>query len=212
MNIVNLVHVLKYVHSANVYTPSTFLCNNMYDGDVYMIKIGKNLSTSYPNYIKGNNISLNYQYIPNDSRFVILLDDSTSFTIYHNLMDINSDLEVNGACTATSHPTSSDLRLKKNINEITNDKSNEIIDNIKVYSFNLKSDSSERTHYGVIAQELQNIAPELVYEDKSDEKYLSVNYTELIPHMINKIHQQEKIISDLTEKMNKIYELLEINI
>ena len=118
-------------------------------------------------------------------------------------------ITVNGACTASSHPTSSDLRLKKNINKFTDEEN--IIDNINIYSFNLINEEPQRKHYGVIAQELQNIAPELVYEDKSDEKYLSVNYTELIPHLINKIHQQEKIISDLTEKMNKIYELLEIN-
>ena len=39
-----------------------------------------------------------------------------------------------------------------------------IIDNVKVYSFNFKNDTEEpkRKHYGVIAQELQEIAPELV--------------------------------------------------
>ena len=45
----------------------------------------------------------------------------------------------------------------------------------------------KRLHYGVIAQELQELAPELVsINDLTDDHYLSVNYTELIPHLINK--------------------------
>ena len=77
-----------------------------------------------------------------------------------------------------------------------------IIDNVKVYSFNLKND--ERKHYGVIAQELQEIAPELVYDGGGEEHMLSVNYTELIPHLINKIHQQDKRIEAQDKRIQEL--------
>ena len=67
----------------------------------------------------------------------------------------------------------------------------------------------KRKHYGVIAQELQEVAPELVFDGGGDEHLLSVNYIELIPHLINKIHQQDKRIKELEAKIDKLFELIE---
>ena len=130
--------------------------------------------------------------------------------VYYNKVDIDKPLTVNGACTATSYSTSSDRRKKKNINELTENESKNIIDNIKTYSFNFKNDEEEpkRKHYGVIAQELQEVAPELVYDDGSEDHYLSVNYTELIPHLINKIKQQDKQIESLMKQFNELKDLI----
>ena len=36
------------------------------------------------------------------------------------------------------------------------------------------------------------------------EDYLAVNYTELIPHLINKIHTQDKRINELENKLNQL--------
>ena len=59
------------------------------------------------------------------------------------------------------------------------------------------------THFGLMAQELQQIYPNLVYEN--DNGTLSINYTELIPVLIQgvkelnaKVEQQNAIISKLT--------------
>ena len=88
-----------------------------------------------------------------------------------------------------SNVSSSDARLKENIEELPSDDTS-IIDNVKVYSFNMVNDQEElevkRKHYGVLAHELQELDPNLVFDDGSDDHYLSVNYTELIPHLINK--------------------------
>lgn len=61
----------------------------------------------------------------------------------------------------------------------------------------------EKTHFGLVAQELQNVYPELVYQD--DNGYLSVNYIELIPILMQsvkelnaKVEEQSAIISKLT--------------
>ena len=45
----------------------------------------------------------------------------------------------------------------------------------------------QKKHYGLIAQDLQRIYPDLVYEN--DNGYLSVNYTELIPLLIQSIKE-----------------------
>ena len=64
---------------------------------------------------------------------------------------------------------------------------------MKVFSFNFKKEKlSQKKHYGVIAQEFQEIAPELVYNNGSNDHYLSDNYYELISHLIKKIYKQDK--------------------
>ena len=45
----------------------------------------------------------------------------------------------------------------------------------------------QKKHYGLIAQELQEFYPDLVYEN--DNGYLSINYTELIPVLIQSIKE-----------------------
>ena len=66
-----------------------------------------------------------------------------------------------------------------------------------------KSQVMEKTHFGLMAQELQQIYPNLVYEN--DNGTFSINYTELIPVLIQgvkelnaKVEQQNTIISKLT--------------
>ena len=116
----------------------------------------------------------------------------------------------------------SDARLKENIQdlEVSNQKGGNdvknIIDDIKVYSFTYKNNEDKRIHYGVLAQELQEIVPELVYEDfrsnlEDKNTYYLVNYIELIPHLIAKCHQQDKIIKEQGEKINELIKLVGIN-
>ena len=57
---------------------------------------------------------------------------------------------------------------------------------------------SEKTHFGLIAQELQEVYPELVY--KQQDGYLAINYTELIPVLM-------QAIKDLNGKVEKLSEL-----
>jgi len=122
------------------------------------------------------------------------------------------NIHGNGITSNYQIGQSSDRRLKENIEEIDEEESVNIIDNIKTYSFNMKSDIQEnkKKYFGVLAQDLQELAPDLVSDDGSQDHYLAVNYTGLIPHLINKIHSQDKRIKELEEKLNKLYELLDI--
>lgn len=98
---------------------------------------------------------------------------------------LNGNLNVGGIINQTS-----DARLKTNIMEMNDD----IISNLSPKSFELKSAPSKK-RYGFIAQDIQNILPELVCKD--DNNMLSVNYIDIIAHLVHHIQQQDKRISDL---------------
>lgn len=99
-------------------------------------------------------------------------------------------VNVTQSIRASSYLTGSDYRLKENIKSFTLNSLDRIM-NMNVITYNLKQievdagDSAShylfepdspvltKTHFGLIAQELQEIYPELVYEDGNG--YLSVN-------------------------------------
>jgi len=95
------------------------------------------------------------------------------------------------------------------IEAIDEDEAEQALMNIKTYSFNLKRDSTKHKRFGVLAQELREILPELVYGNDDDEnEYLGVDYTGLIPLMINTIKKQRKEIDEMNERLKKLESLL----
>ena len=99
---------------------------------------------------------------------------------------INSDLYVNGSIFNPS-----DKNLKKNIEPITNDKSDTII-NLEPVEFIYNNDKFEKKHLGFIAQDVEKIYPELVIGSQNDIK--SINYVEFIPLLVLKIQKQQIFI------------------
>jgi len=102
---------------------------------------------------------------------------------------INNNLRVNGNLQFVSMSLYSDQRLKENIVKLTDEQVDVIIDNLNVYSFNFIDDKNNKKqkHYGVIAQEVQPIAPELVNANNDD--YLTVNYNDIFALLIKKVQQ-----------------------
>ena len=90
--------------------------------------------------------------------------------------------------------SSSDIRLKDNIEEIPQVLAKLSLVNGKQYNF--ISDKGEQLHFGVIAQELQQVFPHLVNENEKG--YLSVNYLELIPVLIEALKAQQTTIDKLS--------------
>lgn len=110
----------------------------------------------------------------------------------------------------------SDIRYKKNIVELDKKKSLENILQMSPIEYNLKqtyyetkgdsvktikgvydvnSQVFQKKHYGLIAQDLQKIYPDLVYQN--DSGYLSVNYTGLIPMLIGAIKELKVEVDEL---------------
>lgn len=92
-----------------------------------------------------------------------------------------------GAVTATGDVTAySDVRLKENI---------ETLDGSKVYQMRGVSFTKDgRDGSGVIAQELQQIAPELVNEDG---EYLSVAYGNIVGYLIEAVKELKAEVEEL---------------
>ena len=120
----------------------------------------------------------------------------------------NGQTKVNGMIYATNITGSSDARLKTNITSINNDALAKIKD-LRPVQYNWSKNANkhlskdtdfDRKHYGFIAQEVQKLYPELVYTD--GEGYLSVNYTELIPFLIQAVQELSTEVEQL-KKANK---------
>jgi len=112
-------------------------------------------------------------------------------------LHVNGDAKVN-TLVYTTLSQSSDVRLKDNIKPI-NTALNKVLD-VNAVEFNYKN--NENKSFGVIAQELEKVLPELVTENK--EGYKTVNYIELIPFLIKGIQEQQQMINELKAEIEKL--------
>jgi hypothetical protein len=122
----------------------------------------------------------------------------------------------NGAVftTLAAYYTGSDLRIKKNIQPMTN--ATAILNSLQPKSFEFDTlaipqmNMSEGNHYGLIAQEVEQLLPTLVKDFIVPAKYdstgnlvnpmepvKSVAYTELIPFLIQGFKEQQQTIDSL---------------
>ena len=121
-----------------------------------------------------------------------------------NAMSLNTAgaLTVLSTVTATNFILSSDKRLKENIQDIDFEE----IETIPIKSFNLIDDESKRKRYGVIAQDLEKIAPEMVYED--EEGFKKVAYIDFLLAKVNNLEKKnnslEMRLKKLEEKLNNL--------
>ncbi len=94
----------------------------------------------------------------------------------------------------TQYITSSDARLKDNIANATD--AGELIDTIQVRQFDWKSDGSHQA-YGMIAQELQIVAPDAVAGDPDSEEVMGVDYSKLVPMLVKEIQSLRSRVAQL---------------
>lgn len=133
----------------------------------------------------------------------------------------DGNVKVVGNITATTYNTTSDLRLKDNIRPVGTGSLNKIME-MNVVRYVLKNQevklwkSTEEKHYlydpdspilkqehiGLIAQELQQIYPELVNE--GEDGYLSINYIELVPILIKSIQELKTKVDVLENEAAKL--------
>jgi hypothetical protein len=112
-------------------------------------------------------------------------------------------LYVAGTAYSTGGWQSSDIRFKENIRSIESPLSK--ILGIEGISFDWKKDEfkdkgfPEGRHYGVIAQRVERVLPEVVREGPGGEK--SVSYTELVPVLIEAMKEQQKTIEKQQKEM-----------
>jgi len=108
-------------------------------------------------------------------------------------------LDVSGTARATAFLYTSDKTQKQNIKTITNPI--EIIQKLRGVTFNWKQ--SNRPDLGVIAQEVEEVLPELVQTDPHT-GLKSVEYANLVAPLIEAVKAQQQEITDLNTKLNNL--------
>jgi hypothetical protein len=113
----------------------------------------------------------------------------------------NSSLGQVGSISYTnssvSYNTTSDYRLKQDLKPING---LDLVSQIKVYDYEWKSDQTRS--YGVLAHELQEVIPQAVNGEKDAEKMQSVDYSKLVPILVQAI-QEVKAEIEILKQQNK---------
>ena len=100
----------------------------------------------------------------------------------------------------------SDRRWKKNIRAVANALEN--VEQLHGVSFEWRQDEYEGMnfpggrHIGLIAQEVEDVFPELVYTDR--EGYKSVEYANLVPVLIEAMQTQQRQIEALKARLEAL--------
>lgn len=115
---------------------------------------------------------------------------SSNFTFNSGTIDLRVGATNNtGTVTSGNFILSSDIKLKENISNL-----NDVTwtDNIKFKKFNYISDETHRERYGVIANELEEVNSNLVYnyEDNEGINYKGVSYIDLLIAKIARLEQR----------------------
>jgi len=96
--------------------------------------------------------------------------------------------------TSTSYNTSSDARLKHDI--VDAPEASDLIDSIQVRSFKWNVDDSEQ-RYGMVAQELVEVAPEAVSVPQDEDEMMGVDYSKLVPMLVKEIQSLRARVAQL---------------
>jgi len=131
--------------------------------------------------------------------------DNGDLVVRNSSNDITAfiDNSGNGYFTGdvTTNGNASDERLKENI--VPLEKGLGTVEQIKTYTFNYK-DRPEDTLPGVIAQEIEQILPEVVYDiEMEDDTYKAVRYQQIVPILVNAIKELSDKVKDLENRLEK---------
>jgi hypothetical protein len=107
----------------------------------------------------------------------------------------NFALDINGNVQAVSFQTLSDYRIKTNIQELDGTFN---VDKLRPVSY--YNTSANKQDIGLIAHEIQQYYPYLVYGEKDATDYQSVNYTGIIGVLIHEIKELKKRVFELENK------------
>ncbi|WP_347218904.1 tail fiber domain-containing protein [Chryseobacterium sp.] len=114
-------------------------------------------------------------------------------------------LDVAGTVKASAIDYNSDERLKQNITEIKS--SHEILNKLRPVSYfwnetGKKKGGNSQLQYGLLAQEVEKVLPNIVSTDHDG--YKSVNYNELIPLLLQTVQEQGKKIEELQKELQHL--------
>jgi hypothetical protein len=102
---------------------------------------------------------------------------------------------VGASAYFSNYITRSDISLKKDIQPLNYGILDKVL-KLNPISFYWKDENMDKEkHFGFVAQEVEEVLPELVRQDSQGKKTLS--YNELIPYLVRAIQEQQKEIEEL---------------
>ena len=133
-----------------------------------------------------------------------IINNNDSGTIYSMYILNTSDSLIGGISnngSSTTFATSSDYRLKENINYDWN--GTEKLKQLKPAQFNFINNGDE-TVEGFIAHETDSIAPYAVVGEKDGEEMQSMDYGRITPILVKAIQEQQTQIEALQAEINTL--------
>ena len=136
-----------------------------------------------------------------DTRYVNRAGDSMT----GNLNLGGNNLEGINNVRANAFVYISDIRMKENIEEVSQEFSQDILNKLNITQYNYIDSST--LEIGLIAQEVEKFLPSIVFE--TEDGYLGVDYVRLIPILVNIIQTQQQQIDENSQRINELAELYE---
>lgn len=129
---------------------------------------------------------------PGNTDWALGLRDTSAQSTVYPIVFLNSSEGIAGSvamtATSTSYNTSSDERLKENIEDAADPGA--VIDAIQIRQFDWIA-TGEHQDYGVVAQELEQVYPPAVPEatvgPDGEEMYRGVDYSKLVPLLVKEV-------------------------
>jgi predicted RecA/RadA family phage recombinase len=159
----------------------------------------------------GSNISFGEGYS------ALYLQDNTTINGTTDALTVNTvragtliSMRLNGVqegtidvtTSGTTYNTTSDRRLKENIELITDGKEKLLAMNPVTFSF--KADPEEAIVSGFIAQEMAEVVPEAVTGDPDGERMMSMDYGRITPTIVAALQDALKEIEELKERIKTL--------
>tara|TARA_A200000113_G_scaffold63216_1_gene54358 strand:+ start:61 stop:525 length:465 start_codon:yes stop_codon:yes gene_type:complete len=131
------------------------------------------------------------------------IDVQTNWDSTANVMKIReNNVNVNGEVTASSFNATSDIRLKKNIFNLSN-----VLENIcklQGVEFVRADDETEKKQVGFIAQDVEEIFPQLVRTENTEEQYKSISYANTCALLVEAIKELRQEVNELRSQIETL--------
>ena len=114
---------------------------------------------------------------------------------------VTGTISSTGAITSSGNITAySDRSLKKDIIDL--DSSLETVMKLRPVKYVMKADKLEKVQVGFIAQEVQEVIPEVVVEH--DDGLLSMDYSRITAHLVKAMQEQQRLIEELRSEIEQL--------
>jgi len=132
--------------------------------------------------------------------------NSETSTYLKHQFEHDGDAHHDGDVIAFSTTTGSDRKLKKNIRDLEGSLDKTL--KLRGVKFDWKDENKANDQLGFIAQEVEEVLPEVVKEVKTltekDDTHLTVNYPAVVPLLVEAIKEQQSLINRLEERLNNL--------